>query len=159
MLSKLLSIIGGSTSWVVYAILGAVAFGSGWWVSSTLSERDLEAAKADYYASLQSQEKAHREKERQLSSQIADALDARDTALADASSSRADAVRLRDKADALAKRLSSASGSPCDGCRQSLSNCSRLLGEGVSLAEEGAGMARRDAANIEVMRRALGVQK
>lgn len=155
MLSKILSIIGGSTSWVVYAILGAVAFASGWWGSSTLSERDLEAAKANYFASLQVQEKTFREKESALQNQVAEALASRDNALADASSSRADAVRLRDKADALAKRLSSASGSPCDGCRQSLSNCSRLLGEGVSLAEEGAGMARRDAADIEVMRRAL----
>ena len=155
MLSKILSIIGGSTSWVVYAILGAVAFSSGWWASSTLSERDLEAAKANYFASLQVQEKTFREKESALQNQVAEALASRDNALADASSSRADAVRLRDRADALAKRLSSASGSPCDGCRQSLSNCSRLLGEGVSLAEEGAGMVRRDAADIEVMRRAL----
>lgn len=155
MFKALMSWFSTSYSWALYVALATAAFASGWYVSSTIHERDFEAAKADYFAQLQTQEKTFREKENVLQTQVADALAARDTALADASSSRADAVRLRDKADALAKRLSSASGSPCDGCRQSLSKCSRLLGEGVSLAEEGAGMARRDAADIEVMRRAL----
>ena len=155
MLSKILSIIGGSTSWVVYAILGAVAFASGWWVSSTLSERDLEAAKADYFAQLQTQEKTFREKENVLQTQVADALAQRDHALSDAASARAGADRLRDQADALARRLSRASGSACDRYRESLASCIRLLGEGVDLAGEGAAIFGRSAADIEVMRRAL----
>ena len=159
MIDKLLSWFSSSTSWVVYVALATVAFASGWWVSSTLHERDFEAKRADYFAQLQVREKAFREKENALQTQVTEALAQRDTALADAADARAATVRVRDEADALADRLSAAATGSCNRERQSLSSCIRLLGEGVGLAAEGAGMARRDAADIEVMRRALGVQK
>ena len=144
-----------SYSWVLYVALATAAFASGWYVSSTIHERDLEAAKADYFASLQSQEKTFREKENALQKEIAAALADRDGAIADAAGARADAQRLRDQADALARRLSRASGSACDRYRESLASCIRLLGEGVDLAGEGTALFGRSAADIEVMRRAL----
>lgn len=157
MISKILSWPTGSGCTYFCFLAAIAAFFAGWWVSSTMHQRDFEAAKADYYASLQAQEKTFRKKENDLNSQVAEALAARDDALFDAANARADTDRLRDEADALAKRLSSASGFACDGYRQSLSQCVRLLGEGVALAGEGAGVAQRNAADIEVMRKALGV--
>lgn len=155
MLEKIASWLSGSSSPWVYWLVAFAAFAFGWWIASTVHERDFEEKRADYFAQLQAQEKAFREKENALATQVSAALAARDDAVADAAAARADSVRLRDKADALARRLSRASGSACDRYRESLASCIRLLGEGVSLAEEGAGMARRDAADIEVMRRAL----
>ena len=144
-----------SYSWVLYVALATAAFASGWYVSSTIHERDFEAAKADYFAQLQTQEKTFREKENVLQTQVADALAQRDHALSDAASARAGADRLRDQADSLARRLSKAPADSCDRYRESLASCIRLLGEGVDLAGEGAALFGRSAADIEVMRRAL----
>lgn len=155
MLEKIASWLFGTSSPWVYGLVAVAAFASGWWIASTVHERDFEEKRADYFAQLQAQEKAFREKENALATQVSAALAARDDAVADAAAARADSVRLRDEADALADRLSRASGGSCDRERESLASCVRLLGEGVDLAGEGAALFGRSAADIEVMRRAL----
>ena len=163
MIQKVLSWLTSSTSsWYVYVVLAFACFGGGWYASSVMHERDFEQMRADFFASLQRQEKTFREKEIVLQNQIADALSERDTALADAATARSDTERLRVKTDALAERLSEASSAADDGNRKSLASCLGFLGEcvklqaeGVRLSGEGAELVEKSAADIEVMRRAL----
>lgn len=108
-----------------------------------------EKAQAEAVAAAQAQARA---KEKESAERLAEALAARDKALARAESVRRDAVRVRVSAADTSKRLadlSRAHAASGDGNAERLARCEGLLGEGVQLVGEGAGLAGEGSSLLE----------
>lgn len=112
---------------------------------------ELQAQAAEQRADL---EKQYREKEKQDAKRVSDAIAERDKALADLRDSRADLSRLRKSAEVYRAKLSRASGASGSACKpyvDKLSECSRLLEEGVELGTEGSRLLREVAADKDAL--------
>ena len=117
-----------------------------------------EKAQAEAVAAAQAQARA---KEKESAERLAEALAARDKALARAESVRRDALRVREQSNSVARSLgamSAADAGSGDGVRERLARCEgllgegvRLLGEGAELSSEGAGLAERVAADKDAI--------
>lgn len=136
---------------VVFAVACSLAvFAFGYETAERKLQTELQTQKAE----LQTQA---REKEHESAEKLAEALAARDKALADAASLRRSAVRVRDRADSAAASLRAGSASPDpDGsklarCRELLAEGANLVGAGGELAAEGAGLLTRVAADHDAL--------
>ena len=104
---------------------------------------------------------AARAKEKESADKLAAALAARDKALADASALRRDSARVRERSATIARDLvamSRADGRSDDRvverlgkCESLLAESAGLLGEGVDMAAEGAGLYARTAADKDAL--------
>lgn len=140
---------------VVFAVaysLAVFAFGY------ETAERKLQTELQTQRTELQTQA---REKEQENAKKLAEALAARDKALARAESVRRDAIRMREQSDSVAASLSTMSAADSgsgDGVRERLGRCESLLaesagllGESVDLAGEGAELSIRIAADKDAV--------
>lgn len=136
----------------------------GYHLGTTITQKEVEELKEQHFHLLaEIQQKTGEEyaaladKLQEREKTLAAALDARDRAVAVADSLRADARRVREQADRAGQRLSSlprADSPACQRDRERLARCVGLLGEGVELAGEGAGLSLRTAADKD----AIGVR-
>lgn len=102
-----------------------------------------------------------REQEQQNAKKLAEALAARDKALADAASLRRNAVRVREQSRAVSAKLGRVStehAASSDSCAVKLGRCEGLLAEGAGLlgrgqdlAAEGAGLLERVSADKDAL--------
>ena len=140
---------------VVFAVaysLAVFAFGY------ETAERKLQTELQTQRTELQTQA---REKEQENAKKLAEALAARDKALADAASLRRSAVRVREQSRAVSaglERVSAEHAASDNGVAVKLGRCERLLsegaellGEGSELAGEGAGILARVAADKDAL--------
>ena len=112
-----------------------------------MAEQRLAASNAALQAA-----EAARAKEQENAKKLAEALAARDKALARAEFVRRDAVRVRVSAAGTSRKLadlSRAHAASGDGNAERLARCEGLLGEGVQLVGEGAGLAGEGSSLLE----------
>lgn len=135
----------------VAAVLGACAGGF-----ATASHYRLAIAEAEAQAQerIAKQEKESYEIYQKQQEALAEALAARDKALRSVASLRADARRVRERADLRA--ASDESGGAGNRAAERLGQCERLLGEGAELVGEGAELSVRVAADKEALAAAAG---
>lgn len=140
-------------SFVAVAVAAAAA---GYAFAASLYKADLAELERRYADAAQEAAQKNLKESEENVKKLSEALAERDDALDALRASRSESDRLRERAESLADRLSAAGAGACHRERESLASCIRLLGEGVDLAGEGAELFGRSAADIEVMRRALG---
>ena len=147
--------------WLATFIFGIAVGG---WVENSIADREINELKEEHFKLVEQINKEGNEayallldKLKAREKELADALDARDRAVAVGNALRADAGRLRqraDKASAGLRALPRASDASCQRDRERLARCTELLGEGADLAGEGAGLALRIAGDKD----AIGVK-
>ena len=151
-----------------YALAGAaILIGSagiyeaGYRSASRKYEVQIAADKLAKSQALAAAQAEARTKEKESAERLAEALAARDKALARAESVRRDAVRVRVSAAGTSRKLadlSRAHAASGDGVRERLGKCESLLsesagllGEGQDLAAEGAGLLERVSADKDAL--------
>lgn len=145
------------TLWLAIGGIVAVAgiFAGGYQYGHTHTaaayEAQIAALKADWRAKSDAVEKEAQERYEKQSKVLADALAARDKAMAGARAVRISAVRVRDAADVRAKSDLQTARDSGDRTQERLARCEGLLGEGASLAGEGAEVLTRVAADKDAI--------
>lgn len=143
------------------AVVFALGTSFGHWVGATAAQKEIKELRDEHLHLVEQINRESNEAYSALADQLADrekrladALSARDDALALAATARADASRLRILADNRSKALRAlptGSGVACAGEREQLARCVGLLGEGVDLLSEGAGLSLRTAADKDAV--------
>lgn len=144
------------SSWMVVlvaAIAAAVVFAFGYGVAANAYEADIAELHADYQAAAATQAKINQKEAENNAQKLADAISARDEALARAGNLDSTVARLREQAAGYERRLSTAGSGACKPCKDELSRCVRLLSEGAGLAGEGADLSVRIAADKDALAR------
>ena len=146
---------------VPWAVCFAVGLAVGGWAADRHAQGEINELKEEHLHLINEittkTNEAYSEladKLQQREKELAAALDARDRAVALADSLRADARRVREQADRASARLRAlpgTDGSACVSDRERLARCVGLLGEGVELAGEGAGLSLRTAADKDAV--------
>ena len=142
------------SSWMmvlVAAIAAAVVFAFGYGVAANAYEADIAELHADYQAAAAAQAKINQKEAENNAQKLADAISARDEALARAGNLDGTVARLREQAASYERRLSAAGSGACKPCKDELSRCVRLLSEGAGLAGEGADLSVRIAADKDAI--------
>ena len=149
------------TLWLSLAAVVAVAlvFGGGYQVghnrTSAAYDAQIAALKANWRAKSDAVKKEAQERYERQSKQLAEALAARDKAMANARAVRISAVRVRDAADARAKSDLQAARDSGDRDKERLGRCEKLLGEGADLVGEGVELSARIAADKDAVVKAM----
>lgn len=151
-----------------YALAGAALligaagiYEAGYRSASRHYEAQIAADKLAQLQALERLQAAARKKEKESADKLAAALAARDKALADASALRRDSARVRERSATIARGLvamSRADGRSDDRvverlgkCESLLAESAGLLGEGVDMAAEGAGLLERVSADKDAL--------
>lgn len=145
---------------VPWAVCFSVGLAVGGWAADRYAQGEINELKEEHLHLINEITTKTNEAYSELSDKLRDrekalaaALDSRDRALAVADDLRADAVRLREQTTRAGERLRAVSAAPGASCkreREQLGRCTGLLGEGVDLLSEGAGLSLRTAADKDV---------
>ncbi len=152
----------GQTSWlsiVAGIVVSVMIFFFGYGVASNKYEADIAELHADYQAAAAARAKINQKEAENNAQKLADAISARDEALARAGNLDGTVARLREQAAGYERRLSAAGSSACKPCKAELSRCVRLLSEGAGLAGEGADLSVRIAADKDALAKINGQTK
>lgn len=164
MISKILAWLtdGKASTWLTVIIgtaAGVVIFFCGYGIAANSYEAEIAQLHAEYQATATAVAKANMKEAENNAQKLAEAISARDEALARAGTLDADVARLREQASGYERRLSAADAGACKPCKAELARCVGLLSEGASLAGEGANLSSRIAADKDAVTSLLSVDR
>lgn len=156
MIKTILDWLSGSegASWIsvlVVCVVAAIVFAFGYGVAAHSYEAKIAELYADFQAAAAAQAKINQKEAETNAIKLAEAISARDEALARAGTLDGTVARLREQASSYERRLSAADADSCKSCKAELARCVRLLSEGAGLAGEGADLSVRIAADKDAI--------